>query len=113
MFLQQGAIIKVDFNPQLGHEQAGYRPALVISNSYFNRLSNLVMVVPITNTHRSYPTRVSLEGYEIKTTGEVICEQTKTIDLGARDYRVVEHAPEEVIDKVLEIVSALISKDKN
>lgn len=112
MDLKQGTIIKVNFNPQLGHEQAGYRPALVISNTYFNRLSNLVMVVPITNTKKHYPTRVNLKEYEIKTTGQVICEQAKTIDLEARDYRVVEFAPEKLIDKVLEIVSVLISKDK-
>ena len=35
--VKQGAIIKVDFNPQAGHEQAGYRPALVISNDFFNQ----------------------------------------------------------------------------
>ena len=111
MALKQGTIIKVNFNPQLGHEQAGYRPALVISNRYFNNLSNLVLVLPITNTNRKYPTRVDLDNFKIVTTGQVICEQPKTIDLEARDYRIVEHVPEEVINKVLEIVSVLISKD--
>lgn len=111
MALKQGTIIKINFNPQLGHEQAGYRPALVISNSYFNQLSNLVMIVPITNTNRNYPTRVSLEGYDITTTGQIICEQVRTVDLGARPYRIIEDAPVDVTDKVLEIISLLVSKD--
>lgn len=69
------------------------------------------MIVLITNTHRNYPTRVDLGSYGIETTGYVICEQARTIDLTARDYRVVEEVPEELINKVLQIVSALISKD--
>ncbi|WP_159583912.1 type II toxin-antitoxin system PemK/MazF family toxin [Streptococcus halichoeri] len=111
MALQQGTIIKVNFNPQRGHEQAGYRPALVISNSYFNKLSNLITLVPITNTYRPYPTRVDLDQYEMVTTGQVICEQIRTVDLEARNYCIVEKAPEEVINKALEIVSVLMSKD--
>ena len=39
--VRQGDIIKVDFNPQAGHEQAGYRPALVISNNFFNQKTNV------------------------------------------------------------------------
>lgn len=46
MTLKQGSIIKVNFNPQVGHEQAGYRPGTVVSNSFFNRISDLILVVP-------------------------------------------------------------------
>lgn len=48
--VKQGDIIKINFNPQVGHEQAGYRPAIVVSNNFFNEKTNLTIVCPITNT---------------------------------------------------------------
>jgi mRNA interferase MazF len=51
--VKQGDIIKLDFNPQAGHEQAGYRPAVVISNNFFNNKTNLTIVCPITNTKKT------------------------------------------------------------
>ena len=46
--VKQGDIIKINFNPQAGHEQAGYRPAVVVSNNLFNKITNLTFVCPIT-----------------------------------------------------------------
>ena len=45
---RQGDIITMDFSPNSGHEQAGRRPALVISNDFFNKVTNLALVCPIT-----------------------------------------------------------------
>lgn len=50
---EQGDIVYLDFDPQSGHEQKGRRPALVISNNLFNRVSSLTMVCPITHTDRA------------------------------------------------------------
>ena len=50
----QGDIVYLDFDPQSGHEQKGRRPALVISNNLFNRVSSLTMVCPITHTDRGH-----------------------------------------------------------
>ena len=55
---EQGDIIYMDFDPQAGHEQKGRRPALVVSNNLFNRVSSLTMVCPITHRPKksfSYP----------------------------------------------------------
>lgn len=109
--LKQGSVIKINFNPQLGHEQAGFRPALVLSNTFFNERSNMIIVAPITNTNRAYPTHVSLNGFDTQTTGYVMCEQVKAVDLNARGYQFVEYAPVEVMDRVLEVAALLISKD--
>ena len=49
---EQGDIVYLDFDPQAGHEQKGRRPALVVSNNLFNRVSSLTMVCPITHTDR-------------------------------------------------------------
>lgn len=109
--LKQGSVIKINFNPQLGHEQAGFRPALVLSNTFFNERSNMIIVAPITNTNRAYPTHVSLNGFDTQTTGYVMCEQVKAVDLNARGYQFVEYAPVEVMNRVLEVAALLISKD--
>ena len=53
--IQQGDIVILDFNPQQGHEQAGRRPAIVLSNNTLNEHGALVMVCPITNTNKKTP----------------------------------------------------------
>lgn len=59
---EQGDIVYLDFDPQAGHEQKGRRPALVVSNNLFNRVSSLTMVCPITHTDRGHPFHVKLDG---------------------------------------------------
>ena len=86
--VRQGDIIKVDFNPQAGHEQAGYRPALVISNNFFNQKTNVTIVCPITNTNNQFPLHIPLDS-RTETTGVVLCEHVKALDLRARPCRVV------------------------
>lgn len=107
--VKQGDIIKLDFNPQSGHEQAGFRPALVISNNFFNAKTNLTIVCPITNTTRSFPLHVPLDD-RTETTGVVLCEHIKTLDLKARAFRVVERVPDDVLDEVIAVVFSEIEK---
>lgn len=105
--VNQGDIIKVNFNPQRGHEQAGYRPALVVSNNVFNEKTNLTMVCPITNTDNKFPLHVSLDE-RTKTTGVVLCEHIRAIDLNAREYRFVESVPQDILYRVCDILIAEI-----
>lgn len=101
--LKQGDIIKVSFNPQKGHEQAGYRPAVIISNDFFNAKTNLAIVCPITNTDNKFPLHIPLQG-RTKTTGVILCEHVKTLDLNARQYSFVEKLPKELLKQVIDIV---------
>lgn len=101
--VKQGDIIKVNFNPQAGHEQAGYRPALVISNNFFNQKTNLTIVCPITNTNNRFPLHILLDD-RTETTGVILCEHVKALDLNARTYRVVEQLPKDLLEKVIEVV---------
>ncbi|UWX05287.1 type II toxin-antitoxin system PemK/MazF family toxin [Taurinivorans muris] len=101
--LKQGDIIKVNFNPQKGHEQAGYRPAVIISNDFFNAKTNLAIVCPITNTDNKFPLHIPLQG-KTKTTGVILCEHVKTLDLNARQYSFVEKLPKELLKQVIDIV---------
>ena len=80
---EQGDIIMMNFSPQAGHEQGGRRPALVISNASFYRYTHLGIVCPITTKIKDYPMHVRLDE-RTKTTGEILCEHVKSLDLGAR-----------------------------
>lgn len=66
--VNQGDIIKINFNPQLGHEQAGYRPALVVSNNFFNENAKLAILCPITNSDNQFPLHIPLD-HRTKTKG--------------------------------------------
>ena len=103
--VKQGDIIKVDFNPQAGHEQAGYRPALVISNDFFNQKANLTIVCPITNTSNKFPLHIPLDN-RTKTTGVVLTEHMKCLDVVSRNIQFVEKMPEDLLDKTLAYVKA-------
>ena len=107
--VKQGAIIKVNFNPQAGHEQAGYRPAVVISNNIFNKKTNLTIVCPITNTNNKFPLHIPLDS-RVKTTGVILCEHIKALDLNTRKYQVVENLPEDTLQSVINTVYAQIEK---
>ena len=104
---KQGDIIYLDFDPQSGHEQRGRRPALVVSNDLFNRVSSLTMVCPITNTDRGYPFHVRLEG-RTKTTGVVMCDQARMLDLGSRHAVFEENAPDAVTAEAVDLIMGFI-----
>jgi len=103
---EQGDIIALDFSPTQGHEQSGYRPSLVVSRNVYNAKTGFVVVCPITNTLKSFPTRVSLDG-RTQTTGFVICEQIRTIDMKARNPKFIEKIPGDLLRQTLDIVSSI------
>lgn len=101
--VKQGTIIKINFNPQSGHEQAGYRPAVVVSNNFFNQKTNLSIVCPITNTNNRFPLHIPLDD-RTKTTGVILCEHIKSLDLNSRTYQVVEQLPSDILQEVIDVV---------
>ena len=107
--VKQGDIIMVDFDPQLGHEQKGRRPALVISNELFNKYSAMAIVCPITNTDKNHPLHVRLDE-KTKTKGVILCDQIKTMDIKVRNFKFLEDIPGDVLENVLDIVFSLMEK---
>ena len=80
---QRGDIVWLRFTPHAGHEQAGRRPALVLSPRLYNRKVGLAVCCPITSKVKGYPFEVELpEGLEA--TGAVLCDQLKSLDWRAR-----------------------------
>lgn len=106
--VKQGDIIKINFNPQKGHEQAGYRPAVVVSNDCFNEKTGLTLLCPITNTNNKFPLHISLDE-RTKTTGYILCEHIKSLDLEARDYRFIEKLPKVKLAYVIEVIKSEIN----
>ena len=107
--VKQGQIIRINFSPQSGHEQRGTRPALVVSNDFFNEKTNMTIVCPITNTDNRFPLHVPLDGRTV-TTGVVLCEHIRSMDIQARGYTVIEELPADLLEKVLEIVQAQLER---
>lgn len=104
---RQGDLVTLDFDPQSGHEQKGRRPAIVVSKDAFNKATGMAMCCPITNTDRRVPFHVPLSG-RTSLTGFVMCEQVKSLDFRARNMRLIERAPQELLDDVLAIIDASV-----
>ena len=97
----QGDIIKINLDPKKGHEQAGYRPYLCLSNKIISDYANIAIFAPISNTKRKYPLYVPLK--KTKTTGNVLLDQLVTIDYTARDFRFIEKIPSALLQYILSI----------
>lgn len=104
---KQGDIVFLDFNPQAGHEQKGTRPALVVSNNVYNNFTRIAMVCPITNTDRGFPLHVKLDD-NLKTTGVVMCEQVKVLDVQARNICFCEKVSEGTLEEIIDILKGFI-----
>ena len=102
-----GDLIRIDFNPQAGHEQAGWRPAIVLSPAAYNRPTGLAIVAPITNQKKDYPFEVALpEG--LKVTGAILSDAVKNVDWRARNARFVATAPRSVLQSVQQRLALLL-----
>ena len=104
---KQGDIILVNLDPVKGHEQHGYRPALVVSNTDFNSASNLTLICPITNTNRKKPMDIPLKG--AKTTGYILCEHIRAVDLQDRGYKLTgDTITGEALFQVIDIIQGAV-----
>jgi len=101
-----GDVISINFDPQAGHEQAGRRPALVLSPRGYNKKSSLAVVVPITNQVKGYPFEVPMAPKN-SVTGAVLADQLKSVDWNARHAKFIEKAPT-VLSKVQGVLKALL-----
>ena len=104
---QKGDFITVTFDPQSGQEQRGRRPALVVSNSLFNRHTGLAIVCPLTHTDRNFPFHVAVVN-DPNVTGFVMVEQVKSIDFRTRKAKRIGRASDSVLKEVLSIIDVCI-----
>ena len=105
-----GEVVWLHFTPQAGHEQAGRRPALVISPKAYNGKVGLALVCPVTSQVKGYPFEVSLpKGKKIG--GVVLADQVRSLDWGARKAKKVGNVPREIVDEAVAKIHALLEAD--
>ena len=105
----QGDIIKINLDPKKGHEQAGYRPYICLSNKLISDYANIAIFAPISNTKRKYPLYIPLQ--KTKTTGNILLDQLVTIDYNARDFRYVETVSSALLKQLLSIVVMIFQEN--
>ena len=102
-----GDIVWIMFNPQAGHEQAGQRPALVLSPAAYNGKVGLAILCPITSQVKGYPFEVILpDGLEVR--GAILSDQVKSLDWKARKAEFACKLPYVSFNEVVQKLSTLI-----
>jgi len=99
-------IIWIDFDPQAGREQSKRRPALVLTESAYNRVSGLCIVCPLTSTRKGYPFEIPVTLDKVE--GAVLADQIKSMDWRARAAEFHSKAPTELFRKVRNYVAVLL-----
>jgi mRNA interferase MazF len=106
---ERGDAVWITLNPQAGHEQAGRRPAVVLSPSSYNRKVGLAILCPITNQAKGYPFEVVIpQGLEV--TGAILSDQVKSLDWKVRQAELIDRLPEQIIIEVLMKLDTLLGR---
>ena len=107
---ERGDVVWLSFNPQAGHEQAGRRPALVLSPKEYNNKVGLSLLCPITSQVKGYPFEVVIPD-DCEVQGVVLSDQVKSLDWRVRDAEFFCRLPIEVINEVLGKLLTLLSTE--
>ena len=103
---ERGDIVRIDFNPQLGHEQKGRRPAIIISHKSYNQKVGLALFCPITSQVKNYPFEVKIEVDQI--TGAILSDQIKSLDWTTRNIASIGKVSNEILQTIIERIELLI-----
>ena len=107
---QAGDLVWIDFDPTVGHEQSGRRPAIVLSPHTYNLAAGLCVVCPITSRVRDYPFEAKLpERAGLR--GVILADQPRSISWEKRPVRHAGRAPDSVLTEVRERLAALLGID--
>ena len=104
-----GDLVWLTFDPQAGREQAGRRPALVLSPAQYNRKSGLALVCPITSHVKGYPFEVELPP-GLPLSGAILADHVKSLDWRAQRAEPAGRLPKEVFHDVLDRLAALLGQ---
>ncbi len=106
---RRGDIVIITFNHQIGHEQAGRRPALVLSPEGYNRKVGLAILCPITSRIKGYPFEVAIpSGFPVS--GVILADQVKSLGWVRRKAEWVCSLPAKAVSEVLEKLGLLLKK---
>lgn len=108
-FPDRGDVVWLQINPQAGHEQAGKRPALVLSPKEYNQKTGLALFCPITSKVKGYPFEVLLpEGLPVE--GVILADQIKNLDWISRSAQFTCKIPVEIMQEVILKIETLFKE---
>jgi mRNA interferase MazF len=108
---ERGDVVWLRSDPQAGHEQAGKRPALVLSPSAYNGRVGLALLCPITSQRKGYPFEVLLPA-GLKVDGVVLADQIKSLDWRTRRAERIESVPRAVLDEAVAKIRVLLEPEE-
>ena len=104
---KRGDAVWIDMNPQSGHEQAGRRPALIVSPGFYNKKAGLALLCPITNQMKGYPFEIVIpQGLNVS--GAILSDQIKSFDWKTRRAEFIQNIPERIVLAVLKKIHKLL-----
>jgi mRNA interferase MazF len=106
----RGDLVWLDFDPQAGREQAGRRPALILSPLSYNRKSGLALACPITSKAKGYPFEVRIPA-NLSIQGVALVDHLRSIDWRARNLRFADKLPEDALEEACAKVKALVDPE--
>lgn len=107
---RRGDLIWLSFDPQAGHEQAGHRPAFVLSPEPYNRKTSLLLACPITSHVKGYPFEVALPA-GLPVGGVILVDQIKSLDWKVRRAVFIARSPASVSEDVLSLILPLLGQE--
>jgi mRNA interferase MazF len=102
-----GDVFWLTFDPQVGHEQAGRQPALVLSSTDYNRTIGLAVVCPITSQVKGYPFEVDIPS-GLRVSGVILADQVKSLDWQSRDGKFLCQLPRAIVRESIAKMSSLL-----
>jgi mRNA interferase MazF len=103
---EAGDIALLDFDPQVGREQAKRRPALILTDQRYNRASGLAVVCPLTSKRKPYPFALPITVDQVE--GAVLVDHLKSIDWAGRKAKFHSKAEPELVNKVRQYIAVLL-----
>ena len=103
----RGDVVWLSFNPQVGREQAGRRPALVLSPQSYNGKVGLALCCPVTNQAKGYPFEVPIPVGE-KLTGVILSDHVRSLDWRGRQADFITRLDHDTVNEVLARIGALL-----
>jgi len=105
---ERGDVVKMNFDPRSGHEQSGWRPAVVVSPGAYNRASRVGLFCPITSRAKGYPFEVRLSE-DAGVAGVILVDQIRCLDWRARNAKLVGRASDSVVREILARLEPLVT----
>lgn len=107
---RRGDLVWLSFDPQAGHEQAGRRPAFVLSPEAYNRKTGLFLACPVTSKVKGYPFEVPIPP-GLPVSGVILADQIKSLDWKIRKAEFASETSDMVIEDVLALILPLIGEE--